>query len=338
MEYPLVSVVVLCYNHARFVAECLESMKLQDYPNLELIVNDDASRDNSAAIIEDWLGKHPEIPHRFLRSKINQGLCRSLNNALAHTTGKYYCGIAADDAWLGGKIRNQVALMERLPDKVGVIYSDALRIDEDGKPQPPTFLETTLRNCGFSQAPHGNIHLALWEANFVAPMTTLIRRTCFDRVGIFDEEKFAEDWDMWLRISRYYDFAYSPEVSAKYRKVQNSICNGQLDRLLDENHTCLKYLSTPNLDEQGRAAAAAKFYNLAICSYEQQTLKHKENLLQAFRFSPTPGLLLRCMFALCGTGPDRFGRLRQVLQRQKSSPPAFVRSGLAPIGSRTEEQ
>jgi len=175
-----------------------------------------------------------------------------------------------------------------------------------------------LRNCGFPQAPQGNIHLALWEANFVAPMTTMIRRACFDRVGVFDEEKFAEDWDMWLRISRYYDFAYSPEVSAKYRKVQNSICNGQLNRLLDdENHTCLKYLRTQNPDKQGRAAAAGKFYNLAICSYERQTLKHKENLRHAFRFRPTPGLLLRCVFAWCGTRPHHFARIRRVLQRQE---------------------
>ena len=259
MEYPLVSVVVLCYNHARFVAECLESVKLQNYPNLELIVNDDASRDNSAAIIEDWLVKNPDIPHRFLRSKINQGLCRSLNNALAHTTGKYYCGIAADDAWLSGKLRNQVALMERLPDKVGVIYSDALRVDEDGKLMPPTFLEDYFAELRVLPGPAGQYSPGALAGKFRGShdhfdTTRMLRsgRSSLTR------SKFAEDWDMWLRISRYYDFVYSPEVSAKYRKVQTSICNAQLGRLLDdENHTCLKHLQHANLDEQGRAAAAA---------------------------------------------------------------------------------
>src|SRR5437868_7150756 len=108
MEYPLVSAEVLCYNHARFVVECLESVKLQNYPNLELIVNDDASTDNSAALIEAWLAENKSIPHRFIHNKVNRGLCRTLNNALGQASGKYFCGIAADDAWLPGKLLNQV--------------------------------------------------------------------------------------------------------------------------------------------------------------------------------------------------------------------------------------
>lgn len=318
MEYPLVSAVVLCYNHARFVTECLDSVKAQGYSNLELVINDDASTDNSARVIEDWVARNSDIPSRFLRNQANQGLCRSMNRAVANANGKYFCGIAADDAWLARKLTNQVRLMESLPEKVGVVYSDALRIDEQGTVLPPTFLETTLRNCQISQPPQGDIHLALWQANFVAPMTTLIRRACFDRVGLFDEDKFAEDWDMWLRISRHYDFVYSPEISAKYRKVQSSICNAQLGRLLDdENHTCLKHLRSGCLEEKARLAAAHKFYNLAICSYERRTLRHKQNLLHALRFRPTPGLALRVLLALCRVHPDGFERMRRVLHARR---------------------
>jgi glycosyltransferase involved in cell wall biosynthesis len=316
MQSPLVSAVVLCYNHAQFVRECLESVRLQNYPNLELVINDDASRDGSVGIIEDWLKDNPQIRHRFLRNKKNEGLCRSLNNALAQTSGKYFCGIAADDMWLPGKITNQTALMERLPGKVGVVYSDALRMDEHGAALPPTFLEATMRNSPLTGVPEGDIHLALWQANFVAPMTTLIRRECFDRVGVFDESKLAEDWDMWLRLSRHYDFIYSPMPSAKYRKVTTSICNAQLGRLLDdENHTCLKHLSAGNLDKAGRAAATDRMYNLAICSYERRTSRHTQNLLHALRFRATPGLLLRYAFALCGMRPDHFDRVRKLLRK-----------------------
>lgn len=321
MQSPLVSAVVLCYNHAAFVRECLEGVKAQNYPNLELIINDDASRDDSVSVIEDWLKENSGIRCRFLRHQANQGLCRSLNNALALTTGKYFCGIAADDVWLPGKLINQVALLERLPDKVGVVFSDALRIDENGEPLPPSFLEATMRNCQLTAIPEGNIHLALWRANFVAPMTTLIRRECFGRVGVFDESKFAEDWDMWLRLSRCYEFAYVPEPCAKYRKVTTSICNAQLDRLLDdENHTCLKHLRTGNLDEAGRAAATDRIYNLAICSYERRTSKHRRNLLHALRFRATPGLLLRSVFALCRIRPDHFARFRRFLQKRADYP------------------
>ena len=321
MERPLVSAVVLCYNHAAFVRECLEGIKAQNYSNLEVIINDDASRDRSAEVIEEWIRENSEIRCKFIRSKSNQGLCRSLNNALAQTSGKYFCGIAADDVWLPGKLRRQVALMERLPDRVGVLYGDAIRINEAGALLPPSFLETTLRNGNLATPPQGDINRELWRVNFVAPMTTLIRRSCFERVGVFDESKFAEDWDMWLRLSRIYDFVYVPEVCAKYRKVQTSICNAQLDRLLDdENHTCLKHLRSGEMSVREKVVAADCFYNLAICSYERGTPKHRFNLLQALRHKPSVGLLLRCLLAVGRVDAKYFQRFRDLTQvRQRRS-------------------
>jgi glycosyltransferase involved in cell wall biosynthesis len=99
-EWPLVSAIMLCYNQARFVVECLDGIKAQNYPNLELIVHDDASKDDSVAVIKGWLSKNSGIRHRFLRSESNLGICRSLNRAMSHTRGKYICGITADDIWL----------------------------------------------------------------------------------------------------------------------------------------------------------------------------------------------------------------------------------------------
>ena len=139
-EWPLVSAIMLCYNQARFAVECLEAIKAQDYPNLELIINDDASKDDSVAVIDQWLAKNPQIPNVFLRSKVNLGICRSLNNAMRQTKGKYISGIAADDVWLPGKLRNQVTLMESLPSKVCLVYGDSLQMDEQGNTLPLKFL------------------------------------------------------------------------------------------------------------------------------------------------------------------------------------------------------
>ena len=113
MQYPLVSAIVLNYNHARFVIDCLDTVKAQDYPNLEIIVNDDASKDDSVALIEAWLAK-TNIPHQFIKNKTNQGVCRSLNNTLKIARGKYVSGIAADDVWLPGKLRTKVEMLENL--------------------------------------------------------------------------------------------------------------------------------------------------------------------------------------------------------------------------------
>jgi glycosyltransferase involved in cell wall biosynthesis len=311
MEYPLVSAIVLCYNQARFVTECLEGIKAQRYPNLELIVNDDASPDDSAAVIQAWLAPN-RMPHRFLRNGTNQGLCRSLNSAIAQARGKYIAGIAADDAWLPGKLLNHVEKLEKAPAKVGVIYTDALQMDESGRPRSTRFIETYRR---FESKPQGNIQRVLWEGNFIPAMTTLVKRECYDRVGFFDESLYYEDWDMWLRISRCFEFAYVDEVSAKYRIVSTSMMQSQGSRMIDAGcQICYKHLREGGLERETRRAAASLFYNYAIASYERKTLNHKRNLLQALRFRPTPGLMLRYIYAMCGVRSEKFARLRRVLQ------------------------
>ncbi|MGD0260556.1 MAG: glycosyltransferase [Verrucomicrobiota bacterium] len=316
MQYPLVSAIVLCYNQARFVIECLEGIKAQQYPNLELIVNDDASQDGSAAVIQAWLARSGSR-HRFLRNEANQGLCRSLNNALSHARGKYISAVAADDVWLPGKLRTQVERMERLPHKFGVIYSDALQMDEWGKVLPRRFIGTYRK---FEWMPEGNIYKILWGGNFIPAMTTLIRRECYDKVGLFDETLYYEDWDMWLRIARCFEFAYADEISAKYRIVSTSMMQSQGNRIIDAGcQVCLKHLRAGNLKPDTKTAAALLFYNYAIASYEHKTLRHKHNLLQALGFRPTPGLALRCIYALCGVGSEKFACLRRLLQVQSSN-------------------
>jgi glycosyltransferase involved in cell wall biosynthesis len=249
-----------------------------------------------------------------LRHDTNQGLCRSLNHAISVSRGEYISGIAADDFWLPGKLLTQVEMFGRLPQKVGVIYSNAMQMDESGSVLSQRFIEA---HGHLEPMPQGNIQQALWEGNFIPAMTTLVRRKCYCEVGPFDESLFYEDWDMWLRIARSFEFAYSDRVSAKYRLVSRSMVRTQFGRILDSTcQICAKHLKAGDLGKTIRLAAADRLYNYAIACYENNTAKHKRNLLQAFRFRPTPGLALRCIFALCGVGHERFARMRQVLQRQ----------------------
>jgi glycosyltransferase involved in cell wall biosynthesis len=316
MEYPLVSAIVLSYNHARYAVECLEGVRAQNYPNLELIVNDDASRDDSAAVIQAWLDKS-NIPHRFLRNKINAGICRSMNNALSHARGKYISGIAADDVWLPGKLLGQVQMMERMPERVGVLYSDALQMDESGAPLPGGFIDSHRH---FATKPSGNIHNLLWEGNFIPAMTTLVRRHCYETTGPFDEKLFFEDWDMWLRISRGFEFAYSETVSAKYRKVSTSMVRAHWFRILDAMcEMCVKHLRAGTLDAQARKAAVSQLHRKAMCSFHEGTPAHKRNLMQALMRKPSPRIIARCAFAWCGLGADGFERARALCLGKRRS-------------------
>jgi glycosyltransferase involved in cell wall biosynthesis len=141
-DNPLVSMIVVCYNQARFVVETLESVKAQTYQLTELIILDDCSSDGSVAVIENWLREN-RIECTFIRHEKNQGTCKTVNDALAVATGKYISMIASDDVWLPDKIARQVEIMESQPDDVGVLYSDAFRLNELGDSLPSTYLPSS---------------------------------------------------------------------------------------------------------------------------------------------------------------------------------------------------
>ncbi|MFL6499707.1 MAG: glycosyltransferase [Candidatus Udaeobacter sp.] len=217
-NFPLVTVFVGCYNQSRFVEECLDSVKRQTYPNLQVIIFDDCSKDNSVAVIDSWLKRH-RLDWHFIPHGRNIGICASLNEVLRLARGKYISMVAADDVCQSDKTSRQVEKMEQMPGDVGVLYSDAFQIDENGEMLPQMFIESHRK---FVVPPEGFLFDVLWEENFIPAMTTLIRRDCFTKVGTYDEDLCFEDWDMWMRISRIFRFAYDTTPAAKYRVVSTS--------------------------------------------------------------------------------------------------------------------
>ena len=177
----------------------------------------------------------------------------------------------------------QVELMERLPDKIGIVYSDALQMDEEGKLMQEKFIEAHRH---FKAMPEGDIHNTLWEGNFIPAMTTLVRRECYRKTGPYDETLFYEDWDMLLRLSRWFDFVYSPEISAKYRIVTTSMARSQKARMLDATcQTCAKHLDQGYLLQDARHLALRKFFEYVIASVWNRTPAHKSNLRKAMQIA-----------------------------------------------------
>lgn len=218
-ELPLVTALVGCYNQTRFVVDALESVRLQTYPNIQLIIWDDCSKDNSVEVINSWIRQH-NVHCTFLAHNTNLGLCKSLNEALSYAKGKYVAALSADDKWLPDKTFRQVTVMENSPDDVGVVYSDAFQFDEKGACLPQMYYAD---NFIFDHPPEGFIFGALWKTNFIPAMATLIRRECYIQVGFYDEDLCFEDWDMWLRISRRFRFVHDSIPTAMYRIVSTSM-------------------------------------------------------------------------------------------------------------------
>jgi glycosyltransferase involved in cell wall biosynthesis len=251
-DVPLVTVFVGCYNQSRFVEECLDSVKRQTYPNLQVIIFDDWSKDNSVALIDSWLKRHG-LDWQFIPHSRNIGICASLNEVLRLARGKYISMVAADDVWQPDKTSRQVKTMEQMPDDVGVLYSDAFQIDENGEMLPQMFIESHRK---FVIPPEGFLFDVLWEGNFIPAMTTLIRRDCFTKVGTYDEDLCFEDWDMWMRISRIFRFAYDKTATAKYRVVSTSAFRTMFEAMRRSVELLkIKYLFRGWLDERQRTSA-----------------------------------------------------------------------------------
>ncbi|MGE0590079.1 MAG: glycosyltransferase family 2 protein, partial [Cyclobacteriaceae bacterium] len=131
MDHPLVSVICLCYNHEKFVEEAIESVLAQTYPNVELIVVDDASEDGSVNVLESLISRQPHI--QFIKNRENLGNCKSFNLAFAKSKGEFVIDFSADDVLLPNRIEEGVKKFILSGDEYGVQFSDAILINESGK-------------------------------------------------------------------------------------------------------------------------------------------------------------------------------------------------------------
>lgn len=229
-NFPLVSVSVASFNNAAYIRETLDSIRDLDYPNLELLVVDDASRDDSVAVIEGWLAEHPDFNARLLVHTTNKGLCAVCNAAVQGTSGEYFCLIGSDDIYLPGKLRVQVALLEAAGPEVGLVFSDVSKIDPQGNIMVPSVYAT-----GQISPAEGDVWLPLLRTNYIGAMTVLVRRNSLDKAGPYDETLAYEDWDMWLRLARTSRFIYQPEVTALYRIHGNSFIQKRYRQLIETN-------------------------------------------------------------------------------------------------------
>ena len=128
MNEPLVSVVIPSYNRAHCIADAIRSALVQDWPNLELIIADDGSSDDTEGAVRAL--NEPRV--RYVR-KVNGGCSSARNFGAAHARGKYVAYLDSDDTWEKTWLRDAVAIMEKDPG-VGAVYSSLEHIDKDGKP------------------------------------------------------------------------------------------------------------------------------------------------------------------------------------------------------------
>jgi alpha-1,3-rhamnosyltransferase len=204
---PKVSVVVPSFNHAPFIQTALRSIFNQTQAPAKLLVIDDGSSDGSPEIIERVLQDCPFPSELVARS--NRGLCATLNEGLASTSGEYFAYLSSDDVWLPDFLEARVSLLEETPQAV-LGYGHCFLIDAANQ-----IIDCTL---DWARYPEGNAREMLLQQTF-APMspTVLYRRTSLKSEGWHEQAKL-EDYDLYLRLSAKGDFAFDPRVLSAWRQ------------------------------------------------------------------------------------------------------------------------
>lgn len=220
---PEVSIVITCYNYARYLPSCLDSVINQTFRDFEIIVVDDGSTDQTPVIVKKE--RYKKLIRYIYQN--NRGQANAKNAGINSAKGKYIAFLDADDCWEPDKLEKQLPLFTR--QNVGVVYSRARYIDSFGHDLD---LKLSLK---YLQPRRGRVTDYLIMDNFIPFSSSVIRRDCLDRFGAFNElYRMGIDWDLWLRISTEYEFDYVDLPLLMYR-IGHA---GQMSKNVEERQRC----------------------------------------------------------------------------------------------------
>ena len=219
MNSPLVSVGTLCYNSGKNVIKTLESVKNQSYKNIEHIIIDDASTDDSTKLLDEWIVKN-NYSCKFIKRTKNQGYHEGLNQLIREANGEFL-GIVYDDTWHDEKIEKEVACLKKADAQTGFVYSDAVVVDEKNSIVYKSFLKRFWPHS--TALPEGNIFNHLLFNYFFLSQSCLFRKNIFETTGFYAKRKYlSDDWHMQLTVAKYFSCILLNEVLCTYYFRENS--------------------------------------------------------------------------------------------------------------------
>lgn len=234
----LVSICVITYNSSATLLETLESIKEQTYKNIELIISDDCSKDNTVDICRWWLEENRD---RFVRTEIiivneNTGVSANCNRAVKKANGEWIKLIAGDDILVCDGIEE---FIKRYKDKDLIVACDfqCFSVNSNG--------EKVLRQKGPGQSVIKSLYgtsdeqyKQLLYSCFINAPSTILHKSIFKKIGYYDESyKMIEDYPFWLKsTSMGYKIAYLPVLLVYYRKGNDSSISTQRLRVINKQY------------------------------------------------------------------------------------------------------
>jgi len=206
---PLISAVMASYNYGRYLPETIESVLNQSFTDLELIIVDDASKDNSREIIKSYQEKDGRV--RGVYHAENRGIAPTFNDGIDEAAGTFVAIIGSDDLWMRDKLEKQIEVLDMNEDLV--VHTGVVTIDAQSNPVEPSGKERNGRKRNKS----GSIFRELLEGNFVCGSSIIFKKSNLNGIKLDERYRYVNDYKFTLDLAREYEFYYIAEPLVKYR-------------------------------------------------------------------------------------------------------------------------
>ena len=275
----LISVVILSYNSSETILETLDSIKAQSYENIELIVTDDASKDNSVELCQQWKQQHGERFARMivLPSEKNGGISANANQGCRAALGEWLKVLAADDLLTPNALSDLATFVEQHQD-ADIVFSKVKPIgDEQSAREWPYFDPGLL----LERMSRKQMMYKLFDGNFLPAASAFISRKCYHDLGGYEESiPLMEDWPFWIKaVCHHKQLAFLDSYTALYRFSPKSVSQGT-DWQQDPNS---RYYQTQRRAELFADAYKKRFTPL-LWMYQRSKKEHQNKGSLLWRF------------------------------------------------------
>jgi len=267
---PTITVIMPTYNRASLISRALKSVVNQTLNDLEVIVVDDASTDNTNNVVKNF----SDTRVKYIRHSENKGGPSARNTGIEIAKGEFIAFLDDDDEWTPEKLEKQLSKFSHCHESIGLVYCG--------------FDYTILNQSIYTSTPNlrGNLFNRILETNIIGSVSLpLIRKDCFSQIGMFDESlESCQDWDFWIRLSKSYEIDFAPEILVRRYIHGNQITTNLNKKILGREMILNKHKNDLN---KRQSTLSLHFRRLgSLYCLNEQPIEGRKHFLNSIRSDP----------------------------------------------------
>jgi glycosyltransferase involved in cell wall biosynthesis len=267
------------YNYEKYLPETIESVLDQSFTDIEFIIVDDASKDNSREIIKSYQEKDDRV-HAVYHGE-NRGIAKTFNDGIDEATGEFVAIVGCDDLWVKNKLEKQIEVLKR--DEDLVVHTGVATIDAQGN----VIEESEREHSGKKRNKNGHIFRELLEGNFVCGSSIIFKKSNLNGIKLDERYRYVNDYKFTLDLAREYEFHYIAEPLVKYRVHGGNITLRDKGGWLKDFAAFGKELLREYENEFSSRAKARFLFKIALDAYNRAAMTEARRYsLKAIRTRP----------------------------------------------------